>query len=233
MLWTALHHHGPVFIRYPRGGGEGSPQAAAGAAADRQGQGGTARTDVALLYYGAVAPLVQERRRRWSRGVSVAIIKPGSANRRSRLIEQYARQTRVLATIENHVLMAGSAAPCSRRSRNADPDRVARIGWPDKFIEHASTNRYSRRNTAERRGRVTGSRPCWRASPRRVRPPELSASPPAPRPNRLVQIPVPGRPGEGDRPCRTSRLRPTCLHRWSSSPPRRIETTGRYDIVGE
>ena len=44
MLWTALQHHGPIFIRYPRGAGEGVPiKEHPGDPADRQGGSAPAR----------------------------------------------------------------------------------------------------------------------------------------------------------------------------------------------
>lgn len=146
MLWTALQHHGPILIRYPRGTGEGVPIKPHPAIlpigkAELLQHG----TDVAIFFYGAVGALVRETVAGLeAQGLSVAVInarfaKPLDAD----MVERYGKMARVICTIEDHVLMGGfgSAVLETLQDKHIDVP-VARIGWPDKFIEHATDNKH-------------------------------------------------------------------------------------------
>ncbi len=145
MLWTALQHHGPILIRYPRGAGEGVPikkqPAVLPVGKAEVLQHGT---DVAVIFYGAVQKIARETVAKLeAEKLSVALINARFAKPVDReLIEKYARMTKVICTIEDHVLMGGFGSVVVETLSDLRIDTpVARVGWPDQFIEHASTNK--------------------------------------------------------------------------------------------
>jgi len=145
MLWTALQHHGPVMIRYPRGAGEGVPikpqPAVIPAGKSEVLQHGT---DVAVIFYGAVQGIARETAAQLQKeGLSVALINARFAKPIDReMLEQYGRMAKVICTIEDHVLMGGfGSAVIETLSDLRIETPVARVGWPDQFIEHASSNK--------------------------------------------------------------------------------------------
>jgi len=59
--------------------------------------------------------------------------------------EYYSRAAEVVVTLEDHVLPGGyGAGVLELLSEKGIATPVARIGWPDQFIEHASTVDYLR-----------------------------------------------------------------------------------------
>lgn len=145
MLWTALQHHGAVMIRYPRGNGEGvtikaQPAVLPVGKAEVLQHG----TDVAIFFYGAVQGIVRETvRTLQAEGKSVAIINARFCKPIDReVIEKYGHIAKVICTIENHVLMGGFGSAVLETLEDLRlKTPVVRIGWPDKFIEHASSNK--------------------------------------------------------------------------------------------
>jgi 1-deoxy-D-xylulose-5-phosphate synthase len=145
MLWTALQNHGPIFVRYPRGAGEGVPIKEQPAIlplgkAEVLQHG----TDVAVFFYGAVSKMAHETvTALQAEGLSVALINARFCKPIDRdVIEKYGRICKVLCTIEDHVLMGGFGSTVLETLddlRIGTP--VARVGWPDNFIEHASSNK--------------------------------------------------------------------------------------------
>jgi 1-deoxy-D-xylulose-5-phosphate synthase len=145
MLWTALQNHGPIFVRYPRGAGEGVP------IKDRPailplGKAEVLQhgTDVAVFFYGALTKMAHETvTALQAEGLSVALINARFCKPIDRdVVEKYGRICKVLCTIEDHVLMGGFGSTVLETLddlRIATP--VARVGWPDNFIEHASSNK--------------------------------------------------------------------------------------------
>jgi 1-deoxy-D-xylulose-5-phosphate synthase len=145
MLWTALQHHGPILIRYPRGAGEGVPikkqPAVLPVGKAEVLQHGT---DVAVFFYGAIQKIARETVAKLEAdGLSVALINARFAKPIDRdTIEKYARMTKVICTVEDHVLMGGfGSAVMETLSDLRIETPVARVGWPDAFIEHASSNK--------------------------------------------------------------------------------------------
>ncbi len=145
MLWTALQHHGPIFIRYPRGAGEGVPLKERPAIlpigkAEVLQHG----TDVAVFFYGAVGNIARQTvAALQADGLSVALINARFAKPLDlETIEKYGRIAKVICTIENHVLMGGfGGAVLEALDELNVAVPVARVGWPDKFMEHASSNK--------------------------------------------------------------------------------------------
>ena len=145
MLWTALQHHGPIFIRYPRGAGEGVPikerPAILPVGKAEVLQHGT---DVAVIFYGAVQKIALETVSALrAEGLSVALINARFCKPIDReMLERYGRICKTLCTIEDHVLMGGFGGAVLESLADLRIETpVARIGWPDNFLEHASSNK--------------------------------------------------------------------------------------------
>ena len=148
MMFTATHQRHPTFIRYPRGPAKAcrsrtSPSCSK-SARPRSSRilpttaGAKWRCSVsatcARIARNAAAQLVAE-------GYDVAVInprfiKPLDAGTH----EFFGRAADVLVTLEDHVSRAATgrrSSNCSARRPSRTP--VVRIGWPDQFIEHATT----------------------------------------------------------------------------------------------
>jgi 1-deoxy-D-xylulose-5-phosphate synthase len=144
MIWTALSHHGPILIRYPRGAGEGvqikdRPALLPVGKAEVLQHG----TDVAVIFYGAVQKIARATVDALQKeGRSVALINARFAKPIDReMIEKYGHIAKVICTIEDHVLMGGFGSVVLETLESLRiKTPVARVGWPDKFIEHATTN---------------------------------------------------------------------------------------------
>jgi 1-deoxy-D-xylulose-5-phosphate synthase len=145
MLWTALQHHGPILIRYPRGAGTGVPIKKRPAIlpigkADVIKHG----TDVAVIFYGTVGDIARGTAAALeAQGLSVALVNARFCKPLDHaMLEKYGREVRVICTIENHVLPGGFGSAVMEALGDLRIETpVARIGWPDQFIEHASTNK--------------------------------------------------------------------------------------------
>jgi 1-deoxy-D-xylulose-5-phosphate synthase len=144
MLWTAQQLRGPVFIRYPRGAADGVPIKAhpavlpAGKAEVIQHG-----TDVVVIFYGTTQKLAKQTVAALEAdGLSVALINARFAKPiDTDMLDKYGRIAKVVCTIEDHVLVGGFGAAVLEAFNElhiATP--VARVGWPDQFIEHATTN---------------------------------------------------------------------------------------------
>jgi len=143
MLWTmANYNNGPTAIRYPRGAGTGAipkkrPKLLEIGKSEVLREGSRA-TIIAL---GNMVELALEAADTLeAQGISTAVvnarwIKPID----EATIEQFARGSEVVCTIEDHVLHNGFG--CAVMEHLADQritTPVVRIGWPDQFIEHGT-----------------------------------------------------------------------------------------------
>jgi 1-deoxy-D-xylulose-5-phosphate synthase len=148
MMFTASLQKHPTFIRYPRGAAEGVPikeQPAlleVGKAEVVQNFSVNGKRKVALFGLGpmntlackAAVKLVEE-------GFDVAVINP----RFTKPIdvgahEFFGKTADVVVTMEDHALMGGyGSAVLELFSEKGITTPVVRIGWPDQFIEHASS----------------------------------------------------------------------------------------------
>ncbi len=138
--WMAKYDAGPSAIRYPRGPITGrAVSAERGVIELGKAELLAAGSDVLLLGLGGMCETALETKAELeSMGLSVALInprfiKPLDAD----LILQYARQCRVVCTFEDHVMMHGFGAAIIELLHDhqvATP--VARIAWPDEFVEH-------------------------------------------------------------------------------------------------
>jgi 1-deoxy-D-xylulose-5-phosphate synthase len=155
MMFTATHHPHPTFIRYPRGTAEGvamkeQPKLIEiGKAEVVQNFTNNGRRKVALFGLGNMNSLARKAAAQLSaEGFDVALINPrftkpldaGSHEFFGRAAEV------VVVTLEDHALMGGyGSAVLELFSEKGVTTPVVRIGWPDQFVEHASTQDELRR----------------------------------------------------------------------------------------
>jgi 1-deoxy-D-xylulose-5-phosphate synthase len=153
MLFTASLQTHPCFIRYPRGPAVGVPlkempvPLEIGKAEVLRNFAGHGERRVALFTLGNMQALAQQTAQQLTaQGCDVAIInsrffKPLDAG----MHEFFGRSAAVVATLEDHVLMGGyGSAVLELFSEQGIPTPLVRLGWPDKFIEHATTVDYLR-----------------------------------------------------------------------------------------
>ena len=140
MLHTALSHHGPVVLRYPRGNGEGI-------ALDPDfrrleiGRGTVLRegTDVLLLPIGnRVGPALAAAARLEAQGIDAAVINPRFLKPLdSDLIADWAARTGRVVTVEDNCVQSGfGSAVLEALNERGLHLPVRRLGYVDRFIEH-------------------------------------------------------------------------------------------------
>jgi len=148
MMFTATREQHPTFIRYPRGPGEGVPVKAQpslieiGKGEIIQNFSNNGGRKVALFPLGNMMNLGRRTAVQLSaEGYDVAIlnprfIKPLDAG----LTESFGRAAEVIVTMEDHVLMGGyGSAVLEFFNEKRITTPVIMLGWPDQFVEHAST----------------------------------------------------------------------------------------------
>ena len=140
MLHTALAHHGPVVLRYPRGNGEG-------VALEPDfhrleiGRGTVLRegTDVLLLPIGnRVGPAMAAAARLEAQGIDAAVINPRFLKPLdSDLIADWAARTGRVVTVEDNCVQGGfGSAVLEALNERGLHLPVRRLGYADRFIEH-------------------------------------------------------------------------------------------------
>ncbi len=142
MLWTMLHHKGPIAIRYPRGAGRGvkpkaTPQLLEIGKAEVVKEG----TQVALVGLGNLFEMAEETATLLeAQGISTAVINPRWIKPLdAATLKAYAEKVDVICTFEDHVLHNGFGCGVIELLNDAGIHTpVVRIGWPDEFIEHGS-----------------------------------------------------------------------------------------------
>jgi 1-deoxy-D-xylulose-5-phosphate synthase len=153
MMFTATHQGLPSFIRYPRGAGEGvaikdQPKILeVGKAEVLQHFSGKTGPKVAFFPLGNMGRLARAAADQLAQeGCDCAIINPRFTKPLDQGVHEfYGRSADVIVTLEDHVLMGGYGSSVLELYSNlgiATP--VVRIGWPDQFIEHASSVDYLR-----------------------------------------------------------------------------------------
>jgi 1-deoxy-D-xylulose-5-phosphate synthase len=140
MMFTALHHDGPIAIRYPRGNGPGVALKAKPALIPI-GKAEVVKhgTQAVLLGLGALLPMAMEAAKQLeAQGYSVAVINPRSVKPLDGdTISFFARSAEVVVTLEDHVLAGGFGSAVMEELANRDIQvPIVRIGWPDHFVEH-------------------------------------------------------------------------------------------------
>ena len=153
MMFTASHQPHPAFIRYPRGAGEGvlvkdQPKLLeVGKGEVIQDFSAARGHKVTFLALGNMQPIAKKAAAQLTaEGFNCAIINPRFTKPiDEELTERFASVSEVVVTLEDHVLMGGyGSAVLEHLSEKRIHTPVVRIGWPDKFIEHASTVDYLR-----------------------------------------------------------------------------------------
>jgi 1-deoxy-D-xylulose-5-phosphate synthase len=145
MLHTALEHHGPVALRYPRGAAEGSPMPARPEEIS-VGTGEVLREGerVALVGYGYGVPVALEAAGLLAeRGVSATVADGRFAKPLdTELMNRLASEHELVVTVEENVLAGGFGAAVLEHLEDTftSPDarraRVVRVGLPDRYVTH-------------------------------------------------------------------------------------------------
>ena len=144
MLLTAMQHHGPIAVRYPRGIGPGTPvkdvpKAIPIGKAEVLQHSENSR--VAVFALGALVPMGQVIARKLEgEGVPTSVLNARFTKPVDReMVEFYARTVDVVLTLEDHVLAGGFGSAVLEVLSSLDLQTpVVRIGWPDQFIEHGN-----------------------------------------------------------------------------------------------
>jgi 1-deoxy-D-xylulose-5-phosphate synthase len=153
MMFTASHEKHPVFIRYPRGAAEGVPikdqpkLLEIGKAEVVQNFSSNGKHKVALFGLGAMNSMARKAAAQLvSEGFDVAVVNPRFTKPLDAgTHEFFGRAAELVVTLEDHALMGGyGSAVLELFSEKNVATPVARIGWPDHFIEHASSVDYLR-----------------------------------------------------------------------------------------
>ncbi len=153
MMFTATNLKQPVFIRYPRGAAEGVPVKdqpkilEVGKAEVIQNFSQSNQRKVALFGLGNMLSVAKQAAKELSaQGLDVAIVNPRFTKPiDAGTTEFFGRAADVVVTLEDHVLPGGyGSSVLELYSEKQITAPVVRIGWPDKFIEHASTVEFLR-----------------------------------------------------------------------------------------
>ncbi len=148
MLFTATHQNHPVFIRYPRGAGEGvalkdQPRLLPiGQAEITQHFSQSGGRKVALFALGNLQRLARDTAAGLKAdGCDVAIVNPRFIKPLDEATTLFfGRAADAVVTFEDHVLAGGyGSSVIELYCNHGVTTPVVRMGWPDQFIEHAST----------------------------------------------------------------------------------------------
>jgi 1-deoxy-D-xylulose-5-phosphate synthase len=154
MMFTATHQEHPTFVRYPRGAAEGVPikeqpkLLEVGKAEVIQNFSSNGKRKVAFFGLGNLNRLARQAAEKLaSEGYDCAVINPRFTKPLDAgTHEFFGRAAEVVVTMEDHALMGGyGSAVLELFSEKGVTTPVVRIGWPDQFIEHASTQDELRR----------------------------------------------------------------------------------------
>ncbi len=153
MMFTATRQPHATFIRYPRGPAEGVPVKEqpklleVGQAEVLRNFAGNGGPKAALFPLGNMQALARETAAQLTaEGWDVALINPRFFKPLDEATHAFfAQAADVVVTFEDHVLSGGyGSGVLELLSSRGIATPVVRIGWPDQFIEHASTVDYLR-----------------------------------------------------------------------------------------
>ncbi len=143
MMATGLAFQGAAFIRYPRGNAIGTPIKETPAALEI-GKAKRLQTgkDIDIWAIGSMVADAEKLAARLSEHgieagvVNARFVKPLDTD----LLAESAASTRLIVTMEDHVITGGLGTAVMEALQDADTlCPVQRIGWPDAFIEHGSS----------------------------------------------------------------------------------------------
>lgn len=148
MMFTCSHTNHPTFIRYPRGAAEGVPMKdqpkllEIGKAEVISNFSNTDGKKIALFGLGPMCAIAKKAAAELNAaGYDCAVINP----RFTKPIDEattafFAQAADLVVTLEDHVIMGGyGSSVLETLSEKQITTPVIRIGWPDQFIEHASS----------------------------------------------------------------------------------------------
>lgn len=153
MMFTATMQSHPTFVRYPRGPGEGvaikeqPKMLEIGKAEVIENFSAEDGPKVALFGLGNMLKMARKTAEQLrAKGVNCAIINPRFTKPLDEGVHEFfGRSADVVITFEDHVLMGGYGSTVIELfSAKEVRTPVVRIGWPDQFIEHASSVDYLR-----------------------------------------------------------------------------------------
>jgi 1-deoxy-D-xylulose-5-phosphate synthase len=148
MMFTATHEPHPAFIRYPRGPAEGvaikeQPKLLEiGKAEIIQSFPNNGGRKIALFPLGNMMSLGRKVATQLAtQGIEVAIINPRFIKPiDAGATEFFGRAAELVVTFEDHVLMGGyGSAVLELFNEKRITTPVIQVGWPDLFIEHATS----------------------------------------------------------------------------------------------
>jgi len=153
MMFTATHQKHPCFIRYPRGPAEGVPikdiprllEIGKGEVIQNFSNNGGRK--VAFFALGNMQKMAHKAAEQLvAEGYDYAIINPRFTKPiDASMHEFFGRAAEVVVTLEDHALMGGYGSSVLELYADKHVTTpVVRIGWPDQFIEHASSVDYLR-----------------------------------------------------------------------------------------
>lgn len=143
MMATGLRWQGPAFIRYPRGNAAGAPMKhfpeAIEIGKSRRLQSGR---DVDIWAYGTMLADAEKVAARLSEhGISAGVVNARFAKPIDlEALEISAASHRLIVTMEDHVVTGGFGTGIAEALLDAGiACPIIRVGWPDQFVEHASS----------------------------------------------------------------------------------------------
>jgi len=148
MMFTATHENHPTFIRYPRGTAEGVPikdqpkLLEIGKAEVIQNFSNNGKRKVALFGLGSLNSMARAAAAKLAaEGYDCAVLNPRVTKPLDAgAHEFFGKAADVVITLEDHTVAGGyGSAVLELFSEKAVTTPLVRIGWPDQFIEHAST----------------------------------------------------------------------------------------------
>jgi 1-deoxy-D-xylulose-5-phosphate synthase len=154
MMFTATHQNHPTFIRYPRGAAEGVPikdqpkLLEIGKAEVLQNFANLGKRKVVVFGLGNMCSLANKTAAQLrAEDYDVAVVNPRFTKPLDTgTHEFFGRAADVIVTMEDHALMGGyGSAVLELFSEKGVTTPLVRIGWPDQFIEHATSQDELRR----------------------------------------------------------------------------------------
>ncbi|MDC0144494.1 1-deoxy-D-xylulose-5-phosphate synthase [Verrucomicrobia bacterium] len=147
MMFTATRHAHPTFIRYPRGAAEGAEIKdepailEIGKAEVVENFKDTGKCKIAFFGLGPMFTMAQQAAEELGKDFDCALINPRFTKPIDEATTEYFSKTAdLIVTIEDHVLPGGYGSVVSELLvEKGISTPLLRIGWPDQFIEHASS----------------------------------------------------------------------------------------------
>jgi 1-deoxy-D-xylulose-5-phosphate synthase len=159
MLHTGLQHPGPIFMRYPRGAGEGVPLKAAPQSLPI-GKAEVLQEGLDLQIW-AIGPMVAMAMRLAPQIENALGIRVGVVNARfmkpldRELLMEQAAHAKGFVTLEDHAVTGGfGSILLEALSDRGCVKPLLRIGWPDAFIPHGSSVKHLREQAGLYEGEI-------------------------------------------------------------------------------